>query len=59
LVLAEVDWVRAARDAAVAIAMSGTPGERGAEQYAVSSRMMSWRVNATGARAQAARCAKS
>jgi hypothetical protein len=43
------------RPAAFAVAMSGTPIERAAQEYGVSTRMMSWRVNATGARAQAAR----
>jgi hypothetical protein len=41
------------RDAALAVAMSGTPIERAAAEYGVSNRMMSWRVNATGAKAQA------
>lgn len=43
------------RDAAFAVAMSSTPIERAAAEYGVSTRMMSWRVNATGAKAQAAR----
>jgi hypothetical protein len=43
------------RAAALAVAMSGTPVERAAQEYGVSTRMMSWRVNATGARAQATR----
>lgn len=43
------------RAAAFAVAMSGTPIERAAEEYGVSTRMMSWRVNATGAKAQARR----
>jgi len=43
------------RAAAFAVAMSGTPIERAAEEYGVSTRMMSWRVNATGAKAQATR----
>jgi Zn-dependent peptidase ImmA (M78 family) len=46
------------RDAALAVAMSRTPIERAAADYGVSNRMMSWRVNATGAKAQAARCAQ-
>lgn len=41
------------RDAAVAVAASGTPIERAAAEYGVSDRMMSWRVNVTGAKAQA------
>jgi hypothetical protein len=41
------------RDAAVAVAMSGTPIGHAAAQYGVSDRMMSWRVNVTGAKAQA------
>jgi hypothetical protein len=44
------------RDAALAVAMSSTPIERAAADYGVSTRMMSWRVNATGAKAQAASC---
>jgi hypothetical protein len=43
------------RDAALAVALSGTPVETAAAEYGVSDRMMSWRLNATGARAQAAR----
>jgi hypothetical protein len=48
------------RDAAVAVAvaMSSTPIERAATDYGVSDRIMSWRVNVTGAKAQAARHAK-
>ncbi|MBV9445019.1 MAG: ImmA/IrrE family metallo-endopeptidase [Streptosporangiaceae bacterium] len=42
------------RDAALAVAMSGTPIQSAAAEYGVSDRMMSWRLNATGARAQAA-----
>jgi hypothetical protein len=41
------------RDAALAVAMSSTPIERAAAEYGVSNRMMSWRVNVTGAKAQA------
>ena len=44
------------REAALAIAMSGTPAVRAAAEYGVSNRMMSWRLNVTGARAQAAAC---
>lgn len=46
------------RDAAVTVAMSGTPVERAAAEYGVSNRMMSWRINVTGAKAQATRHAK-
>jgi IrrE N-terminal-like domain len=45
------------RDAAFAIAISGTPLELAASQYGVSTQMMSWRVNATGSKLQAARTA--
>lgn len=44
------------RDAALAVAMSSLPIERAAAEYGVSNGMMSWRVNVTGARAQAAAC---
>lgn len=44
------------RDAALAVAMSSTPAERAAAEYGVSNQMMSWRVNVTGAKAQAAWC---
>jgi Zn-dependent peptidase ImmA (M78 family) len=44
------------RDAALAVAMSGTPIEGAAAEYGVSNQMMSWRINVTGAKAQAARC---
>ncbi len=43
------------RAAALTVAMSGTPIEHAAEEYGVSTRMMAWRVNATGAKAQATR----
>lgn len=46
------------RDAALAVAMSSTPIEHAAAEYGVSNRMMSWRVNVTGAKAQATRCAR-
>jgi Zn-dependent peptidase ImmA (M78 family) len=41
------------RDAAVMVAMSGTSLHDAAEEYGVSPQMMSFRVNATGARRQA------
>jgi hypothetical protein len=44
------------RNAALAAAMSSVPIERAAAEYGVSNQMMSWRINATGARAQAASC---
>jgi len=44
------------RQAALAVAMSSMPIERAAAEYRVSNGMMSWRVNVTCARAQAARC---
>jgi hypothetical protein len=44
------------RDAALAVAMSSMPIERAAAEYGVSNGMMSWRVNVTGARAQATLC---
>lgn len=43
------------RTAAFAVALSGMPIELAAAEYGVSTRMMSWRVNATGAMAQATR----
>lgn len=43
------------RDAALAVAMSGTPLELAAARYGVSAQMMTWRVNATGSRLHAAR----
>lgn len=43
------------RDAAFVVAMSGNPIEIAAAEYCVSAQMMSWRVNVTGAKAQAAR----
>jgi hypothetical protein len=46
-----------ARDAAFAIAMSGAPVELAAAQYGVSTQMVTWRVNATGSKLQAARTA--
>jgi Zn-dependent peptidase ImmA (M78 family) len=45
------------RDAAFAVAMSGSPIEVAAAQYGVSTQMMTWRVNATGSRLQASRVA--
>jgi IrrE N-terminal-like domain len=41
------------RDAALAVALSRTPIDRAAADYGVTNRMMSWRVNVTGAKAQA------
>jgi Zn-dependent peptidase ImmA (M78 family) len=41
------------RDAAVLVAMSGTPLRIAAEEYGVSVPMMTFRVNSTGARRQA------
>jgi Zn-dependent peptidase ImmA (M78 family) len=41
------------RDAAVVVAMSGTPLHVAAEEYGVSTQMMTFRVNSTGARRQA------
>lgn len=43
------------RGAAFAVAMSGDPIELAAAEYGVSTQMMSWRVNATGAKVQAGR----
>jgi hypothetical protein len=43
------------RDTAFAVAMSGTSIETAAVEYGVSTQMMSWRVNMTGAKVQAAR----
>jgi len=43
------------RDAAFAVAMSGAPIETAAIEYGVSTQMMSWRVNMTGVKVQAAR----
>ena len=43
------------RDAAFTMAMSGTSIELAAIEYGVSTQMMSWRVNISGAKVQAAR----
>ncbi len=43
------------RDAAFTVAMSAVPIELAAIEYGVSTQMMSWRVNMTGAKTQAAR----